>query len=177
MLFYGVFSITNPAQLRGLRLGYASVTPETRVVTRVTPKILARAREHIRAVTHTKNVTNTKNNSFTDQNKWRNRVTHVTTGILGVTDGVTNAFTRNYDLLLPTPLSRKKNAGNLKKGVGMGKEEVRRLFPYCCAIADEYRRVFGEDIKLVYVSESGRELGKRGEPGVKTALSGNVGDV
>lgn len=57
----------------------------------------------------------------------------------------------------------------------MDKDEVRRLFPQCIAFADECRRVFGDDIKLVYVEENGRSLGKRGERGVETALSGDVG--
>ncbi len=58
----------------------------------------------------------------------------------------------------------------------MDKDEVRRLFPQCIAFADECRSVFGDDIKLVYVEENGRSLGKRSEPGVETALSGDVGD-
>lgn len=57
----------------------------------------------------------------------------------------------------------------------MDKDEIRRLFPQCIAFADECRRVFGDDIRLVYVEENGRSLGKRGEAGVETALSGDVG--
>ncbi|MXS85306.1 hypothetical protein ABO04_05070 [Nitrosomonas sp. HPC101] len=58
----------------------------------------------------------------------------------------------------------------------MNKEEVRRLFPFCCAVADKYREVFGDEVKLVYVAEGGRELGKRSE-GVVTALSGDASIV
>ncbi|WP_396957714.1 hypothetical protein [Nitrosomonas sp.] len=56
----------------------------------------------------------------------------------------------------------------------MNKDEIRRSFPQCIAFADECRRVFGDDVKLVYVEENGRSLGKRDERGVKTALSGDV---
>ncbi|WP_396957032.1 hypothetical protein [Nitrosomonas sp.] len=57
----------------------------------------------------------------------------------------------------------------------LDKDEIRRLFPQCIAFADECRRVFGDDIKLVYVEENGLSLGKRSEPGVQTHLSGDVG--
>jgi len=92
MIFFSVFGGLKPAQLRRLRHGYAAVTPETRVVTQVTRKSFARVRER-----YTSNITNMtyviydichiqqKNHSFTEQNIWRNRVTCVTTGILGVT--------------------------------------------------------------------------------------------
>lgn len=56
----------------------------------------------------------------------------------------------------------------------MNKDEIRRLFPECCAVADEYRKVFGEGTKLVYVSENGRELGKRSEGVPVSAPSGDV---
>lgn len=41
----------------------------------------------------------------------------------------------------------------------MNKDEVRRLFPQCASFADECRRVFGDGVKLVHASESGREIG------------------
>jgi len=58
----------------------------------------------------------------------------------------------------------------------MDKKEVRKLFPNCCAVADKYRDVFGKEVKLVYVAEGGKEMGKRSE-GVVTAFSGDVSIV
>lgn len=83
-----------PAQLRRLRVGYALVTRETRAVTRVTRKPRARVRERFF-------------NSFSSsvhmckfRESWkspRNRVTHVTAMLPGVTVRVTRPFTRNQN--------------------------------------------------------------------------------
>lgn len=57
----------------------------------------------------------------------------------------------------------------------MKKEEVRRDFPECCAIADKFRAVFGNQVKFIYANENGKEIGNRGEPGVVIdGVSGNV---
>lgn len=57
----------------------------------------------------------------------------------------------------------------------MKKEEVRRDYPECCAIADKFRAVFGNQVKLIYAKENGMEIGKRGEPGVMLdGISGNI---
>lgn len=39
-------------------------------------------------------------------------------------------------------------------------EQVREQFPECVAFADEVRNVFGDDVKMVYARENGREIGK-----------------
>lgn len=48
----------------------------------------------------------------------------------------------------------------------MNKEEVREEFPQACKLADELRAVFGDGVKLVYLQEGERELGKPGERGI-----------
>ena len=46
---------------------------------------------------------------------------------------------------------------------GASREEVRRSFPTVVAFADECRKVFGDDVKLVYARENGYEMGKSSE--------------
>lgn len=119
MKFLSVFGGLKPAQLRRLRHGYAAVTPKNRMVTRVTPKSLARVRERIHVFIQ-KIISNNKNtNFFTEQKNSRNRVTHVTTGILGVTIRVTDTFWRNYAPLLLTSYFFKKIGGVKRKKMGV----------------------------------------------------------
>ncbi|MDC8446442.1 MAG: hypothetical protein LV471_11020 [Nitrosomonas sp.] len=42
----------------------------------------------------------------------------------------------------------------------MNKEEVRKNFPECCSVADEFRKVFGNGVRLIYAKENGMEIGK-----------------
>lgn len=55
----------------------------------------------------------------------------------------------------------------------MKKEQVRQLFPEACRLAGEVRAVFGDDVKLVYLQEGERELGKPGDSGVNPGGHGN----
>ena len=48
----------------------------------------------------------------------------------------------------------------------MNKEEVREKLPQACKLADEVRTLFGDGVKLVYLQEGERELGKPGERGI-----------
>lgn len=78
-------------RLRGYASGYASVTRETRAVTRVTRK--PRVRVHERAIPR-----NQYQYPFSaTRETTRNRVTHVTTGISRVTVRVTNHISRNQE--------------------------------------------------------------------------------
>lgn len=45
------------------------------------------------------------------------------------------------------------------------REQVRRDFPQMAAVIDDYRRVFGE-VKVRWVYENGKEMGKPGPEGV-----------
>lgn len=60
--------------------------------------------------------------------------------------------------------------------------DVRAAFPRCVAVADEFRAVFGPDVKLVYACENGREIGNLGESpettlnGLQMILSGDLGE-
>ncbi len=48
-------------------------------------------------------------------------------------------------------------------------EQVRELFPECVAFADEVRDAFGGDVKMIYASEGGKEIGRLSDqPGDKT---------
>ena len=44
---------------------------------------------------------------------------------------------------------------------GLGREDVRRLFPEVVAFADAVRAEFGDGVKLVYAEENGRCIGER----------------
>ncbi|MBY0499311.1 MAG: hypothetical protein K2P74_06845 [Nitrosomonas sp.] len=54
----------------------------------------------------------------------------------------------------------------------MDKDEVRRLFPECVGVADQFREVFGPGVKLTYAEEGGRSIGKRSvsDPDVTVGL-------
>lgn len=39
-------------------------------------------------------------------------------------------------------------------------EEIKRDFPECCAVVDEFRAVFGPEVKPTYMSEGGNEVGR-----------------
>lgn len=45
-------------------------------------------------------------------------------------------------------------------------ESNRAAFPETAKLVDELRAVFGPDVKLVWASEGGREIGKRFADGV-----------
>lgn len=55
----------------------------------------------------------------------------------------------------------------------MKKEQIRKLFPEACRLADDVRAVFGDGVKLVYLKEGDRELGKPGECGVNPCGRGD----
>lgn len=40
------------------------------------------------------------------------------------------------------------------------KEYVRENFPKCSSIADEFRAVFGPGVKVLAMSEDGKQIGK-----------------
>ena len=44
------------------------------------------------------------------------------------------------------------------------RQSNRELFPNAAAIVDMFRAVFGDDVKLVYAKENGREIGSNKEP-------------
>jgi hypothetical protein len=48
----------------------------------------------------------------------------------------------------------------------MKKEEVRRNFSKCCAVADQFREVFSNEVRLVYADENGQEIGKQSSTGI-----------
>lgn len=50
----------------------------------------------------------------------------------------------------------------------LSKERARisRTFPQCVAVIDEYRSVFGPNVKALYVCEAGQEMGKPREGGI-----------
>lgn len=45
------------------------------------------------------------------------------------------------------------------------KEMVRENFPECVAVADHFKRVFGDGVRMVYANEKGREIGRRRDQG------------
>lgn len=45
----------------------------------------------------------------------------------------------------------------------MTPEEIKQAFPECCRIVDEFREVFGPDVKPLYMCEGGKEIGRRPE--------------
>lgn len=48
----------------------------------------------------------------------------------------------------------------------MSAADNRAAFPETAELMDELRAVFGPDVKLVWASEGGREIGVRGPDGV-----------
>ena len=110
-----------------------------------------------RFVTLTRARTRSKNQCSSRERyqPWRNRVTHVTVGISGVTARVTTSFSRNY-----------------KEKEEMGKDDekaawVRQNLPTCAGIAQDFKNAFGS-VSMAFASENGHVLGKRFEgDGVK----------
>ena len=47
------------------------------------------------------------------------------------------------------------------------KQNNRDLFQFAAAILDELRGIFGEDTRIVYADEAGREVGNKGPDGVR----------
>lgn len=81
-----------PFWLHQLHVGYASVTAQTRVVTQVTRKCLTRV--YVRDVFLRVYTYVCCSSGVCAKSKSRcNRVTHVTTGLAGVTAGVTHVTT------------------------------------------------------------------------------------
>lgn len=89
-----------------------------------------------------------------------NRVTHVTTGLSGVTVRVTNAFSRNHKGFDMSEMSREEK-----------RVWVNENMPTCAAVAASFREVFG-DVRMVYASENGHVLGTPGPEGVKLSETG-----
>ena len=84
------------APLRGLRVGYASFTRESRVVTRVTRKTRARVHERFTSYVYL-SIKITDQYKFSANTKTTcNRVTRVTTRLSRVTSRVTTSFSRNH---------------------------------------------------------------------------------
>ena len=52
----------------------------------------------------------------------------------------------------------------------MTKTEARVLFPGMAKVVDEYRDVFGEGVRVLWLSENGREVGKQLPPGIPASL-------
>lgn len=48
----------------------------------------------------------------------------------------------------------------------MSAADNRAAFPVTAKLVDELRAVFGPDVKLMWASEGGREIGTRGPQGV-----------
>ncbi len=84
------------AQLRELRHGYASVTRETRAVTRVTRNTRARVHERDTPYIHISIKESDKNKFCANTKTTRNRVTRVTARVSRVTSRVTTSLSRNY---------------------------------------------------------------------------------
>jgi hypothetical protein len=41
------------------------------------------------------------------------------------------------------------------------KARVRAAFPVCTAVADQFREVFGDGVKLSYAEENGQKIGRQ----------------
>lgn len=97
---------------------------------------------------------------------WRNRVTHVTTGLSGVTARVTISFTRNQKEM---SVQKEEKAEWLKKNL-----------PTVAGVVDEFAAAFGrENLRVTYASENGHTLGQAfvAVDGVKlseTSISGSL---
>ena len=83
-------------QLRELRQGYASVTRETRAVTRVTRNARAHVHERYTPYTYIPIKESDKYKVCANTKLTRNRVTRVTARVSRVTSRVTTSLTRNY---------------------------------------------------------------------------------
>jgi hypothetical protein len=46
----------------------------------------------------------------------------------------------------------------------------RAMFPETARFVDEMREAFGPDVRLVWASENGREIGERGPDGVQPVI-------
>ena len=61
------------------------------------------------------------------------------------------------------------------------REQIRREFPICTAAADEFRAVFGPEVKILFMQEAGREMGRPSPPGNVVRLDqfviGGIGDA
>lgn len=52
----------------------------------------------------------------------------------------------------------------------MTKEELRAAFPQNALLVDEFRRVFGPGVKVRWMTENGREVGRKGPEGVPLSV-------
>lgn len=138
-----------------------AVTRETRTVTRVTRlrgvtcRSRGRARVHMRVCARV----------HMEYQVPRNRVTHVTTGVPGVTAGVTHVTTTiAKERRVSDEMDRQEKA-----------RAVRESFPTCAAAAAEFAAVF-PGTRMVFASENGLEIGRKGPDGVRPVLD-RLGDV
>lgn len=138
-------------QLRGSLPVTPAVTPETLAVTQVTRLRHVYKRSHVRARAREAVLHFSRERHQTTCN----RVTHVTTGILGVTVRVTSTFSRNHKGFEAVKEDRDEKA-----------EWVRMNMPVCAAVAAAFREV-SSDVRMVFASENGHTLGQRCLGGVK----------
>lgn len=138
-------------QLRGNHPVTPAVTPESLAVTQVT-----RLR-HVSGCSQARAHETSGNLQFSrERHKTTcNRVTHVTTGLSGVTVCVTNTFSRNHKGFEVMSDEREKKAAWVKANL-----------PTCAAVAASFKEAFC-DVRMVYASENGHSIGQRGPDGVK----------
>lgn len=58
------------------------------------------------------------------------------------------------------------------KEQGLTTEDIKRRFPECTAIVDEFRAVFGPGVRPRYFKEGDHEMGRPSPPGVPVRLLG-----
>lgn len=56
----------------------------------------------------------------------------------------------------------------------MSAADNRAAFPETAKLVDEFRATFGPDVKLMWASEGGREIGMRGPEGVPLTHAGPI---
>lgn len=137
-------------QLRGKHPVTPLVTPETLAVTQVTRLRHVHKRSHVQARARNGNVHFSRERHQTTCN----RVTHVTTGISGVTVRVTNTFPRNH-----------KGFETVKEDRNERAAWVNENLPACAAVAAAFKAEFG-DVRLVFASQNGHTIGQRSPDGI-----------
>lgn len=53
----------------------------------------------------------------------------------------------------------------------------RADFPFAAEKVDELRAVFGDGVKLLWASENGREIGRRGAEGIVVVVGPSIEDI
>lgn len=60
---------------------------------------------------------------------------------------------------------------------GLARTQNRAAFPLAAEAVDAFRAVFGPQVRLLWASEGGQEIGQRGAPGIPVVVGPSIEDI